>query len=83
MTRSLTPDRFMAYLIKNCTTAQIEKLREKMQEGWKPFRVGGTVTDPLIFCSRTTGVRSNIAPGHDHMRIYKGGECVRYDPRRK
>lgn len=78
-----SPAAFMSYLVRNCTAKQVEVLRAKMEEGWKPFKVAGTTARPLIFCSRTNGVRSNIVPGADHLRIEPQGQCIRYDPKRR
>lgn len=81
---ALSPaEKFFRYLVANCTADQVATVAAKMQEGWKPFKVCGTRSAPVVLCSRLNGVRSNIAPEKDHLRIYHDAKCVRYDPRAK
>lgn len=80
----MTPERFAAGLARDCTAAQLETVRAKMAgDGWKPFSYNGHAGRVVVFMSRATGVRSNVAPEKDHMRVHHDGSCVRYDPRRR
>ena len=73
--------RFDAYLRRNCTAPQIAKVDAMRAEGWRAFKVCGTVAKPFVLMSNRSGTRSNVAPAHDHMRVGFDGLGVRYNPR--
>lgn len=74
--------RFVRYAERNLMQVQFEKVKAMMEEGWRPFKVCGTYTRPIMLMSgRGTVFHSNV-PMADHCRVEYNGAVVRYQPRR-
>lgn len=77
----MTPERFINYVRLNTTEAQWAKVKEKIADGWKAFRIDGQADRPVVYFSKPKYENSKLALNKAYCRVEYTGAVTNYTPK--